>query len=176
RSLQLWANNPSGTSWSSGNTSIATVSGGTITGQSPGVTNIVAIASNYPVYATVCSGANEVGCPQASPGGSTPVQTGQTLPLLSEDCFHPAPNGDTPYTVGWGVVGGCILSQLIDNFPAGGKCVAAQGPSGTVNCWQTVANGCTTTTCPINSRTADKACTQFIDGIHSAESSTKTCP
>ncbi|MGA9672255.1 MAG: hypothetical protein WBQ94_23785, partial [Terracidiphilus sp.] len=33
--------NPSGTSWSSGNTSIATVSGGTITGQSPGVTNIV---------------------------------------------------------------------------------------------------------------------------------------
>ncbi|MGA9671402.1 MAG: hypothetical protein WBQ94_19480, partial [Terracidiphilus sp.] len=38
-------------------------------------TNIVAIASNYPVYATVCSGANEVGCPMAnlSQGGPTNV-------------------------------------------------------------------------------------------------------
>lgn len=101
-------------------------------------------------------------------GGGCGGTTGQTLWLVSEDCFHPDPDGYTPYGVGWGN-GMCFLSQMIDRFPPGCSCVSAQGPSGMINCWQTNENGCVTTTCPINNRTADSACTQFIDGITSAE-------
>ncbi|HMH13151.1 MAG TPA: hypothetical protein VK578_08595 [Edaphobacter sp.] len=58
--------NPSGTSWHIQNSSIATInSGGTITGQSAGLTNASAVTSLYPVYATVCSEGNAAPCPQA---------------------------------------------------------------------------------------------------------------
>jgi hypothetical protein len=66
--------NPSGTSWSTASSSIATVSSvGTLTGQAAGQTGVSAILDDYPVFAENCSGDMAGGCPDEDIGSGGPA-------------------------------------------------------------------------------------------------------
>jgi len=76
--------NPSNTTWSIGNSAIATVNtSGLLTGQEVGQTGVSFYLDDYPMYAVSCSG--YMPCPSGNPGGGgqDTVQTPTSLKLVS---------------------------------------------------------------------------------------------
>ncbi len=161
-------NYTSNSSWSSSNTSVATVQTGLVQGVSPGSLTVSGGTSGEPVYANYCGPYPT--CPIFGGGsGSAPGNVGKKVTIVSTDCFHTGAAGDTPYFASWGDpnnISGCSLTEQIDDFPAtpAGSCVQVTSSSGnTKNCWQTNVNGCLTTTCAADTRTVNGDCSQFLD-------------
>jgi hypothetical protein len=67
--------NPSGTTWSTASSSIASVSSsGTLTGRAPGETGVSALLSESPVFSENCTGDMEGGCPSGNLGCGEPAE------------------------------------------------------------------------------------------------------
>jgi hypothetical protein len=107
--------NPSGTSWSTGNGSIATVNNsGTLTGQSPGQTTTTAILECYPVYSQNCSGDMRGGCPDANIGIGGPVYVAMCFAQLK---YRSILGGEAQHTF-WYVQDSNQVQYIIDGGPS----------------------------------------------------------
>jgi hypothetical protein len=92
------------------------------------------------------------------------INVGKTVDLAGVNCNV---NPSVSFSGNWGTLDNLAQCSLTDplQVPSGGSCVpgstTAKGTKKT--CYQTVHNGCYTTYCPVDTRTVNATCTQFLD-------------